>query len=86
LRGKNPGNVWDIATKAHHGNEHFAIFPEELVERIVKFATQKGDWVMDPFSGRGTTGIICKNLKRRFVGIDLYPNNISLSERNIQNV
>lgn len=50
-RGKNPGNVWDIATKAHHGNEHFAT--EELVERIVQFATQKGDWVMDPFSGRG---------------------------------
>jgi len=84
-RGKNPGNVWDIATKAHHGNEHFAIFPEELVERIVKYATQKGDWVLDPFSGRGTTGIICKKLKRRFVGIDLYPNNISLSRKNVQN-
>ena len=84
-RGKNPGNVWDIATKAHHGNEHFAIFPEELVERIVKYATQSGDWVLDPFSGRGTTGIICKKLKRRFVGIDLYPNNISLSRKNVQN-
>jgi DNA modification methylase len=83
-RGKNPGNVWDIATKAHHGNEHFAIFPEELVERIVQFATQKGDWVMDPFSGRGTTGIICKKLERRFVGIDLYTRNISLSRRNVQ--
>ena len=84
--GKNPGNVWDISTKAHHGNEHFAIFPEELVERIVQFATQKGDWVMDPFSGRGTTGIICKKLGRRFVGIDLYSNNISLSKRNVQSV
>ena len=86
MRGKNPGNVWDISTRAHHGNEHFAIFPEELVERIVKFATQKEDWVMDPFSGRGTTGIICKKLKRRFVGIDLYPNNISLSKSNVQKV
>jgi DNA modification methylase len=83
-RGKNPGNVWDIATKAHHGNEHFAIFPEELVERIVQFATKKGDWVMDPFSGRGTTGIICKKLERRFVGIDLYSRNIALSKRNVQ--
>jgi site-specific DNA-methyltransferase (adenine-specific) len=83
LRGKNPGNVWDISTKAHRGNEHFAIFPEELVERIVKFATQEGDWVMDPFSGRGTTGIICKKLKRRFVGVDLYPYNISLSKKNV---
>ena len=84
FRGKNPGNVWDISTKAHHGNEHFAIFPEELVERIIRFATQKGDWVMDPFSGRGTTGIICKKLERRFVGIDLYPHNIANSKRNVQ--
>lgn len=53
--------MWDIATKAHHGNEHFAIFPEELVERIVKFATQKGDWVMDPFSGRGLQALFVKN-------------------------
>jgi DNA modification methylase len=83
-KGKNPGNVWDIATKAHHGSEHFAIFPEELVERIVKFATQKGDWVLDPFSGRGTTGIICKRLERRFTGIDLYPFNVALSRKNMQ--
>ena len=24
--GKNPGNVWEVSTKAHYGNEHFAIF------------------------------------------------------------
>jgi DNA modification methylase len=83
-KGKNPGNVWDIATRAHHGNEHFAIFPEELVERIVKFATQKGDWVLDPFSGRGTTGIICKRLERKFTGIDLYAFNVALSMKNIR--
>ena len=43
--GKNPTNVWEIATKAHYGNEHFAIFPEELIIRIINFATEKGDWV-----------------------------------------
>src|SRR6187551_1177983 len=43
--GKNPGNVWEISTKAHHGNEHFAIFPEDLIANIIKFSTQRGDWV-----------------------------------------
>ena len=71
--GKNPGNVWEISTKAHYGNEHFAIFPEDLVARIVSFASQKGDWVLDPFMGRGTTGIVCALTGRNFTGIDLYP-------------
>jgi DNA modification methylase len=57
-RGKNPSNIWEIATRAHYGNEHFAIFPEELVDIIVRFATEKGDSVLDPFAGRGTTGIV----------------------------
>jgi DNA modification methylase len=69
--GKNPGNVWEISTKAHYGNEHFAIFPEDLIARIILFATKKGDWVLDPFVGRGTTGIVCASLGRNFTGMDL---------------
>lgn len=82
-RGKNPSNVWEIATKAHYGNEHFAIFPEELVDMIVKFATEKGDHVLDPFAGRGTTGIVATSLGRKFVGIDLYKENVKKASRNI---
>jgi len=82
-RGKNPSNVWEIATKAHYGNEHFAIFPEELVEMIVRFATEEGDYVLDPFAGRGTTGIVATSLGRRFVGIDLYKENVEKASRNI---
>jgi DNA modification methylase len=82
-RGKNPSNVWEIATKAHYGNEHFAIFPEELVDIIVKFATEKGDSVLDPFAGRGTTGIVAASLGRKFVGIDLYKENVKKAGRNI---
>lgn len=82
--GKNPGNVWEVSTKAHYGNEHFAIFPEDLIARIIRFATEKGDWVLDPFAGRGTTGIVCALLGRNFTGIDLYSENISTAEKNIQ--
>lgn len=81
--GKNPSNVWEIATRAHYGNEHFAIFPEELVKKIILFATKKGDRVLDPFAGRGTTGIAAVSLGRRFTGIDLYGENVDRATRNI---
>jgi site-specific DNA-methyltransferase (adenine-specific) len=81
--GKNPSNVWEIATRAHYGNEHFAIFPEELVEKIILFATKKGDQVLDPFCGRGTTGIAAVSLGRRFTGIDLYRENVDRASKNI---
>ncbi len=81
--GKNPGNVWEISTKAHHGNEHFAMFPEDLIANIVKFTTRKGDHVLDPFAGRGTTGIVSACLQRSFTGIDLYKSNILKIKKNV---
>lgn len=85
-QGKNPTNVWEIATRAHYGNEHFAIFPEELVKRVLLFATQRGDWVLDPFCGRGTTGIAALSLGRKFLGIDLYSENVERATSNIANL
>jgi DNA modification methylase len=82
-QGKNPTNVWEVPTKAHYGNEHFAIFPEDLISRIVKFATEKGDWVLDPFAGRGTTGIVSAYLERNFLGVELYSENVSKARENI---
>jgi DNA modification methylase len=82
--GKNPGNVWEVSTKAHYGSEHFAIFPEDLIARIVTFATEKGNWILDPFVGRGTTGIVCALLGRNFTGIDLYSENVVKAEGNIK--
>lgn len=82
--GKNPGNVWEISTKAHYGNEHFAIFPEDLVARIVNFASEKGDWVLDTFAGRGTTGIVCALAERNFTGVELYAENVETIKKNIK--
>src|ERR671930_1178878 len=84
--GKNPGNVWEVSTKAHYGNEHFAIYPDDLVARIINFASQEGDWVLDPFMGRGTTGIVSAVSRRNFTGIDLYAKNVAKSEQNILHV
>lgn len=44
--------------------------PEKLLERIILMSTDEGDTVLDPFMGTGTTGVVCKRLKRNFIGIE----------------
>jgi len=50
---------------------HPAMFPEELPKRLLKLFSYKGDIVLDPFNGVGTTTFVAWKLKRRFIGIDI---------------
>jgi site-specific DNA-methyltransferase (adenine-specific) len=49
------------------------MFPEELVERILKLFTYKNDIVIDPFSGVGTACYVCENFDRRYIGAEISP-------------
>lgn len=49
---------------------HPAMFPEELPRRVIKLFSYRGDVVLDPFNGAGTTTLAARKLGRRFVGID----------------
>jgi len=51
--------------------KHAAIKPLELVKRHLLHATQKGDIVLDPFVGSGTTAIACKENERQYIGIEI---------------
>ena len=51
--------------------EHFAIFPEELVEYFLKGFSGENDVVLDPFMGSATTGVVANKYNRKFVGIDI---------------
>ncbi|MCL2858573.1 MAG: site-specific DNA-methyltransferase, partial [Streptococcaceae bacterium] len=44
--------------------------PEYLLERIILASTKKGDYILDPFVGSGTTGAVAQKLERKFIGID----------------
>jgi site-specific DNA-methyltransferase (adenine-specific) len=44
--------------------------PEEVVKRVIIASSSINDLVFDPFCGSGTTGVVCKKLNRKFVGID----------------
>jgi DNA modification methylase len=50
---------------------HPAMFPEKLVERLLKLFSYKNDIVLDPFNGAGTTTYVAKRLDRRYIGLDI---------------
>lgn len=63
---------WDIPPESNMKKfGHPAMFPEQLAERVIKLFSFKGDTVLDPFNGVGTTTFIAKKLGRNFVGIDV---------------
>ncbi|GAB1644227.1 DNA-methyltransferase [Krasilnikovia sp. MM14-A1259] len=68
--GRNPGDVWRIATRPYRG-AHVAPFPIDLPLRAIAAGCPEGGLVLDPFCGAGTTGLAALQLGRRFAGIDV---------------
>lgn len=63
---------WSIAPERNMKKyKHDAMFPEELVKRLLKLFSYKNDIVLDPFNGAGTTTKVAKQLNRKFIGIDI---------------
>ncbi|MCL2385901.1 MAG: site-specific DNA-methyltransferase [Alphaproteobacteria bacterium] len=58
---------------AHGQKLHPTQKPEALLTRILLAASQRGDLVLDPFFGSGTTGAVAKRLGRAFIGIERNP-------------
>lgn len=77
--GRNKRSVWTVSTKPFAG-AHFATFPPDLIEPCVLAGSRTHDIVLDPFSGAGTTGIVCAKHVRRFVGIELNKDYIRLAQ------
>lgn len=65
-------DIWEIKRERKKGvDNHGATFPQELIKVIIENFTQKGDVIYDPFLGTGTTAIVSKKLKRRYIGSEL---------------
>lgn len=76
--GRNCRSVWNIHTQAFPG-AHFATFPPKLIEPCIRASTRVGDYVLDPFFGSGTTGVVARQLGRKYVGIELHPEYVALA-------
>jgi site-specific DNA-methyltransferase (adenine-specific) len=77
-----PTNVLYLATETGNKN-HSAVFPSDLPKWFIKLFTKPDDFVLDPFVGSGTTALSALQLGRHFVGIDINPEYIQISNQRI---
>jgi len=75
-------NIWRI--KPEHDPRHPAVFPLELAEKVIRYYSFKGDVVMDPFAGIGTTGKAAAMLGRRFVLIEQNPRYVDIIREEVK--
>lgn len=59
--------------------------PENLLERIILASSNKGDVVLDPFLGSGTTAFVAQKLGRKWIGIETDDKYIKIAEKRIKN-
>ncbi|MGD2084550.1 MAG: site-specific DNA-methyltransferase [Candidatus Aminicenantes bacterium] len=85
LRGKNPGDAWNITVKPL-SVPHFAVYPKEVCIRPIKSSCPPGGIVFDMFSGSGTTLVVAKKLGRRFIGCELNPKYIGLAYKRLKGI
>jgi DNA modification methylase len=71
-------NVWTDINELFVGKVHIAQKPERLAEIMIETHTKKGDTVMDPFAGSGSSGLAARRLGREFILIELDPTNFKL--------
>lgn len=78
----NRRSVWTVATRPYKG-AHFATFPPALIEPLHPCGLSSRRHRIDPFSGAGTTGLVCQQTGRGYVGIELNPDYLELQRQRL---
>lgn len=82
-------NIWEYNTGWQHSyTEHFlrghpAIFPEKLAEDHILSWSNKGDVILDPFAGSGTTLKMAKKNNRNYIGIEISEEYCNIAKKRI---
>ncbi|MFH2070243.1 MAG: site-specific DNA-methyltransferase [Elusimicrobiota bacterium] len=92
-KGKLCSEVWHISSERHRNKvngktpklPHFTPKPLEMIERIIKASSNKGDLILDCFMGTGTTALAAKKLGRNFIGCDNNKKYIQAAEDRLKN-
>lgn len=85
VQERNKRSVWTVTTKPYKG-AHFATYPPDLIEPCILAGTKEGDTVLDPFNGSGTTGAVAIKHHRNYIGCELNPKYIKLTNRRLSQV
>jgi DNA modification methylase len=87
--GKPADDVWDIDKLNNSSKEKTGYptqKPEALLVRIIEASSKKGDLVLDPFCGCGTTLSVAQRTGRRWMGIDISPTAVSLVAKRMSKI
>tara|TARA_R100001510_G_C7646140_1_gene203457 strand:+ start:477 stop:1553 length:1077 start_codon:yes stop_codon:yes gene_type:complete len=80
---KNKRSVWTVTTKPYK-KAHFATYPIDLIEPCVLASCPPQRYILDPFAGAGTTGLVAKKNNRHSVLIELNPDYKKLIEERLR--
>ena len=82
---KYTSGVWNdvYVDTSRDAKRHPAAFPKELPERCIKLLAYRGDTVLDPFCGIGTTGMASVACGCKFIGIDISPKYVGIAKERI---
>jgi site-specific DNA-methyltransferase (adenine-specific) len=92
--GKLCSDVWNFSSERHKNKvngkvvkmDHVTPKPKDLIERIILASSNKGDVVMDPFVGMGTTAIVSKKNGRNFIVNDFDEKNIEITNKTLTEI
>jgi modification methylase len=79
-------SVWRIPSESAKRAGHPAPFPLELAERVIRLFSYRGDAVLDPFMGSGTTCVAAKKLARHYAGLDIDAGYCELAEKRLAEI
>ena len=82
---KNKRSVWSVTNKPYKG-AHFACYPPDLIEPCILAGSEKGDIILDPFMGSGTTAMVAKKNSRAYIGCELHEEYASLQTDRISTI
>ncbi len=88
-KGKYSTNILRVPSLKGSSKEkvgHPSQKPIKLIEKLVLAASREGDKVLDPFLGSGTTAVVCQNLNRNFVGIEIEKEYIEMAEKRLEKI
>ena len=84
IKGKRVGSVWTISKVNPNLMVHPTEKPIKLILKLIDKFSNKNELVLDPFLGSGTTAVACKELGRKYIGIEISEEYFNISKDRIE--